>query len=80
MVLGAAGGAADGIDGKGEVLQPQGLHALPRQGDHFGIGNGLGGTVALHTELVELAEAAALGLLVPEAINDIADLEGQGIA
>ena len=30
--------------------------------------------------LVELAEAAALGLLVPEAINDIADLEGQGIA
>ena len=29
---------------------------------------------------VELAEATALGLLVPEAINDIADLEGQGIA
>ena len=80
MVLGAAGGAADGIDGEGEVLEAKGLHALPRQGDHFGIGNGLGGTVALHTELVELAEAAALGLLVPEAIKDIADLEGQGIA
>ena len=29
---------------------------------------------------MELAEAAALGLLVPEAIKDIADLEGQGIA
>ena len=80
VVLGAAGGAADGIDGEGEVLEAKGLHALPRQGDHFGIGDGPGGAVALHTELVELAEAAALGLLVPEAINDIADLEGQGIA
>ena len=80
MVFGTAGGAADGIDGEGQILETKGLHSLPRQRNDFGIGNGLGGAVALHAELVELAEAAALGFLVPEAIKDIADLERQGIA
>ena len=79
-VLCAAGGAADGIDGKGQVLHPQGLHSLPRQGDDLGIGDGPGGAVAFHPELVELAVAPPLCLFIAEAVEYIADLEGQGIA
>ena len=80
VVFGAAGGAADGIDGKGQILQPEGLHTLPRQRNDLGIGDGLGGAVAFHAELMELAEASALGFFIAEAVEHITDLEGQGIA
>ena len=80
VVFRPAGGAADGIDGKGQVLQPQGLHSLPRQGDDLGIGDGPGGAVTFHPELVELAVAPPLCLFIAEAVEYIADLEGQGIA
>ena len=80
VVLGAAGGASDGIDGKGQILQPEGLHTLPRQRNDLGIGDGLGGAVAFHAELMELAEASALGFFIAEAVEHITDLEGQGIA
>ena len=80
VVFGAAGGAADGIDGELQLPQPEGLQPLPGQREDLGVGLRPGGAVAFHAELVELAVAAPLRLFVPEAVEHIADLEGQSVA
>ena len=78
LELGAAVGTADGVDEETDLLHTQGVQRLLHQADDLSIGSRALGAQQLHAELVEFPVASGLGLLVPEAGGDVAELQRQG--
>ena len=77
VVLFAAGGAADGVDFKDQVLNSKLVKNAADHGNHFGVRRGRSRAEQLRAELVEFAKAPRLGLFVAEAACKIADLHRQ---
>ena len=68
--------AADAVDMKLYILQPQFSDEGSRQGNHFHLSQRTLGAHKLHAELVMLAETPALGLLITESLRHIVQLCG----
>src|SRR5207244_2662355 len=77
-VAGAALPVTEGVDGQPEARQPERAQEAVGEGDDLHVEGGVVDAEHLHAELVVLAVAAPLGLLVAEVRGEVPDLPRRG--